>query len=142
MFLLDTNVVSELRKAGTDKVNPNVEKWAKSVSGQQTFISAITIFELERGVLLMERRDPKQGNILRQWLNSHVVAEYSDRIISISVNIARRCAALHVPDPMPYYDALIAATALEHCLTVVTRNTEDFDRIGVKLFNPWISNCC
>ena len=159
MFLLDTNVVSELRKAGTDKVNPNVEKWSKSVLGQQTFISTITIFELERGVLLMERRDPKQGNILRQWLNSHVLAEYSDRIIPISVDIARRCAALHVPDPMPYYDALIpygnptllcngestkliAATALEHCLTVATRNTEEFDRIGVKLFNPWILNGC
>jgi len=140
MFLLDTNVVSELRKAGTDKVNPDVEKWAESVSGQQTFISTITIFELERGVLLMERRDPKQGSILRQWLNSHVLAEYSDRIIPISVNIARRCAALHVPDPMPYYDALIASTALEHCLTVVTRNTEDFDRTGVNLFNPWLSS--
>ena len=112
MFLPDTNVISELRKAGTSKVNPNVEKWAVSISGQQTFISAITIFELERGVLLMERRDPPQGNVLRQWLNNRILTEYSERIISVDTKIALACASLHVPNPMPYYDALIAATAL------------------------------
>lgn len=140
MFLLDTNVVSELRKVGSKRIDLRVEKWAKSISGVQTFISAITIFELERGVLLTERRDRVQGSMLRKWLDDRVLTEYSDRIIPIDTNIARRCASLHVPNPMPDYDALIAATALEHCLILVTRNTKDFDKMGVKLLNPWISS--
>ncbi len=140
MFLLDTNVVSELRKVGSGKVNGQVEKWAKSTSGTRTFISTITIFEIERGVLLMERRDLQQGRVLRKWLNDHVLTHYGDRIIPISAAIAQRCAFLHVPDPMPDYDALIAATALVHDLVVVTRNTGDFERTGVKLFNPWVAN--
>ena len=137
MFLLDTNVVSELRKVGSDRVNPQVAQWAKATPGGQTFISVITVFELERGVLLLERRDQVQGKVLRQWLNEHVLPGYAERIIPISVNIAKRCALLHVPDPMPDYDALIAATALEHGLTVVTRNTADFEKTGVKLLNPF-----
>jgi toxin FitB len=139
MFLLDTNVVSELRKVGSRKVNSHVEKWAKSTPGTQTFISTITIFELERGVLLLERRDHQQGRILRQWLNDSVLTHYSDRIIPVSIAIAQRCAFLHVPDPMPDYDAMIAATALEHGFIVVTRNTRDFEKTGVKLLNPWIT---
>jgi toxin FitB len=140
MFLLDTNVVSELRKVGSNRVDCQVEKWAKSTPGAQTFISTITIFELECGVLLRERRDRMQGSILRQWLNDRVLAEYAERIIPIDIPIARRCSSLHVPDPMPDYDAMIAATALEHCLTIVTRNTKDFERTGVKLLNPWTVN--
>lgn len=100
----------------------------------------ITIFEIERGVLRMERRDSQQGQVLRTWLNNYVLTHYSDRIIPISTRIAQRCASLHVPDPMPDYDALIAATALEHGLIVVTRNVGDFERTGVKLFNPWTSD--
>ena len=140
MFLLDTNVVSELRKVGSGKVDSQVEKWATSTPGTQTFISTITIFEIERGVLLMERRDSQQGQVLRQWLNNHVLTHYSDRIIPISTRIAQRCAALHVPAPMADYGALIAATALEHGLIVVTRNIGDFERTGVKLLNPWIND--
>lgn len=139
MFLLDTNVVSELRKVGSDRVNPQVEQWAKATPGGQTFISVVTVFELERGVLLLERRDQAQGKVLRQWLNEHVLPGYAERIIPISVNIAKRCALLHVPDPMPDYDALIAATALEHGLTVATRNTVDFEKTGVKLLNPFVA---
>lgn len=137
MFLLDTNVVSELRKTGSSKVNSQVEKWAASTPATQTFISVITIFEIERGVLRMERRDRQQGQILRTWLNDYVLTHYSDRTIPVSTLIAQRCASLHIPDPMPDYDALIAATALEHDLTVVTRNLGDFERTGVKLLNPW-----
>ena len=137
MFLLDTNVVSELRKVGTNKINPSVEQWSRSTSGMLTFISAVTIFELERGVLLVERRDRKQGNILRRWLDERVLINYAERIISFDSNIARRCASLHVPNPMSDYDAMIAATALEHDLTVVTRNIEDFQRTGIKLLNPF-----
>jgi toxin FitB len=138
VFLLDTNVVSELRKVGSLKVNRQVEDWAKSTPAVQTFISTITIFELERGVLLMERRDNQQGRVLRQWLDDYVLNHYRDRIIPISIAIAQRCASLHVPNPMPDYDALIAATALENGLVVVTRNVGDFEKTGVKLFNPWI----
>ena len=137
MFLLDTNVVSELRKVGSNRANIQVEKWARSTPGKQTFISVITVFELERGVLLIERRDQMQGSILRQWLNGHVLINYAERIIPVSIGIAQRCASLHVPDPMPDYDAMIAGTALEHGLTLVTQNTKDFERTGVKLLNPW-----
>ncbi|MEO0771282.1 MAG: type II toxin-antitoxin system VapC family toxin [Cyanobacteria bacterium J06649_4] len=138
MFLLDTNVVSELRKVGSDRVDRRVEKWATSTPGSQTFISAITIFEIERGVLRMERRDSQQGRLLRQWLDDYVLEHYRTRIIPVGTLIAQRCASLHIPDPMPDYDALIAATALEHGLILVTRNTRDFEKTGAELFNPWI----
>ena len=140
MFLLDTNVVSELRKSGSSKINPQVEQWSRSTPGILTFFSAITIFELERGVLLLERRDSKQGSILRQWLNNYVLINYAlinyaERILAFDSDIAQRCAALHVPNPISDYDAMIAATALEHNLTIVTRNTKDFEKTGVKLLN-------
>ncbi|MEM9568345.1 MAG: type II toxin-antitoxin system VapC family toxin [Cyanobacteria bacterium P01_E01_bin.34] len=137
MFLIDTNVVSELRTVGSQYANPNVEQWAKATPGEQTYISVITLFELERGILFAERKDPPKGKILRQWLEDRVLPQYADRTIPITIDIARHCATLHVPNPMPDYDSLIAATALVHSLTVVTRNTEDFERTGVKLFNPW-----
>ncbi|MEM8810186.1 MAG: PIN domain-containing protein, partial [Cyanobacteria bacterium P01_G01_bin.38] len=89
---------------------------------------------------VMERRDPVQGAMLRQWLDNHVLANYAERIVPVSVGIARRCASLHVPEPMSSYDAMIAATALEHSLTVVTRNIKDFQKTSVKLLNPWVSN--
>ncbi|MGK7910972.1 MAG: type II toxin-antitoxin system VapC family toxin [Synechococcus sp.] len=137
MFLLDTNVVSELRKVGSQSANPNVEQWAKATPGEQTYISVITLFELERGILLAERKDRSEGKILRQWFEDRVLPQYAERTIPITADIARRCATLHAPNPIPDYDALIAATALVHSLTVVTRNTEDFERTGVKLLNPW-----
>lgn len=138
MFLLDTNVVSELRKVASKRADKQVAAWASATPGDQTFLSVITVFEIERGVLLMERRDSAQGKVLRGWLNNHVLVNYAGRIIPLDVDIAQRCAALHVPDPQPDYDAMIAATALEHGLTVVTRNTEDFEEMGVKLLNPWV----
>lgn len=137
MFLIDTNVVSELRKVGTKKINSQVKQWAREIPGEQTYLSVITIFELERGVLLTERRDIAQGKVLRHWLIERVLKQYAERIIPVSLNIAQRCAQLHVPDPISDYDALIAATALEHGLTLVTRNMDDFKRTGVKLINPW-----
>ncbi len=137
MFLLDTNVVSELRKVGANKADAQVARWAKTIPGAHTFISAVTVFELERGVLQMERRDPMQGNVLRRWLNDYVLVNYAGRIIPFDVGIARRCAFLHVPNPKSDYDAIIATTALEHSLTVVTRNVEDFEGMGVELLNPW-----
>ena len=137
MYLLDTNVVSELRKAKTGKANKNVKAWADSVSATSLFLSSITILELETGILLIERRDPTQGAMLRAWLDGHVLPAFSGRILVVDVAVAQRCAKLHVPDPRAHRDALIAATALVHGMTVVTRNVADFESTGVEIFNPW-----
>jgi predicted nucleic acid-binding protein len=137
MFLLDTNVVSELRKARTGKANPHVVSWASRVPAGSLFISAITVLELETGVLLIERRDSAQGVLLRAWLDEQVIPAFAERVLSIDVDVARRCAGLHVPDPRAERDALIAATALVHGMTVATRNVVDFVPTGVPVFNPW-----
>jgi len=137
MFLLDTNVVSELRKIRLGKANRTVAKWADSVDAADLFLSAITIQELEMGVLLAERRDPSQGAIFRVWLNGHVLPAFSGRVLPVDIAVAQRSARLHVPDPRPVRDALIAATALVHGMTVVTRNVADFEPTGVLILNPW-----
>lgn len=138
MFLLDTNVVSELRKAKAGKADRNVTAWAVSMPVVSLFLSAISIQELEIGTLLSERRDPSQGAILRAWLDEHVLPTFADRILPVDTAVARRSAALHVPDPRPIRDAFIAATALIHGMTVVTRNTVDFEPTGAKIINPWL----
>lgn len=134
MYLLDTNVISELRKPQADA---NVVSWAKSVIAPRLYISAITLKELETGVLRMERRDPAQGKLLRSWLTRHVMPAFEARILPVDAAVALRCASLHVPDQTNESDALIAATALVHGLTVVTRNVGDFHSSGVALINPW-----
>lgn len=137
MYLLDTNVVSELRKARSKTADPRVLRWARSVSEPMLFLSAISVLELERGVLLVERRDPAQGRKLRAWLDRHVIPFFEGRVLSIDAPVARVCARLHVPDPLPDRDALIAATALVHGMTVVTRNVRDFRPSGVPVLDPW-----
>jgi toxin FitB len=137
MFLLDTNVVSELRKIRRGTANPGVADWADSVSASDLYISAITVEELERGVLLAAHRDKPQGAILRHWLDQLLIPSFRDRIIPVDAEIARRSARLQVPDPFPFRDSLIAATAIAHSLVLVTRNTSDFARSGAKLVNPW-----
>ena len=137
MFLLDTNVVSELRKVRLGKANRHVAKWADSVDAADLFLSVITTQELEMGVLLAERRDPSQGAIFRAWLNGHVLPAFSGRVLPVDIAVAQRSARLHVPDPRPVRDALIAATALVHGMTVVTRNVADFEPTGVLILNPW-----
>jgi toxin FitB len=139
MFLLDTNVISELRKAKSGKADSNVVAWANSVSAARLYISVISILELETGVLLVERRNLSQGAVLRSWLNTHVLPAFSDRIIAVDTAVAQRCARLHVPDPRSDRDAIIAATALVHGMTVVTRNTGDFVRTRAVLLNPWFN---
>ena len=139
MFILDTNVVSELRKARLGKAHPEVVAWADQVDAASLYLSAITVLELEAGVLQMERRDHRQGVALRAWLDDQVMTEFVDRVLPIDTAVARRCAQLHVPDPRAERDALIAATALVHGMTVVSRNTADFVSTGVALLNPWES---
>ncbi len=137
MYLLDTNVVSELRKIKSGRANPEVSRWAQSVPVSRLFISAISLMELESGVLLMARRDPMQAALLRVWMNDHVTPAFAGRVLPVDEAVALRCAQLHVPDPRSERDALIAATALVHGMTVVTRNVADFLPTGVMLFNPW-----
>jgi len=137
MFVLDTNVVSELRKIRLGKADPHVAQWADSVDAGSLHISAITVLELELGVLLLERKDQRQGALLRTWLDTQVLPEFNGRIFPVDTAVAQRCARLHVPDPRGERDALIAATALVHGMTVVTRNLADFAATGVPLLNPW-----
>ena len=137
MFVLDTNVVSELRKAGDRKADARVAAWISEVDADTCYLSAITLMEIELGILRIERRDVAQGTKLRFWMDSYVIPEFSERILSVDAPVALRCARLHVPDPRPDRDALIAASALAHGMTVVTRNLADFERTGVLLLNPW-----
>tara|TARA_R110002126_G_scaffold85058_1_gene206304 strand:+ start:48141 stop:48563 length:423 start_codon:yes stop_codon:yes gene_type:complete len=136
-FLLDTNVISELRKAGDGRADANVTAWVAAQDATTFLISAITILELERGVLSVQRRDPKQGGRLRKWLDDHVRPQFAGRILPIDDAIATRCAQLHIPDRRNEADALIAATALVHNLSVVTRNVKDFHETGVVVIDPW-----
>ena len=137
MFLLDTNVVSELRKVRMGNADPNVAAWTETVDAAELFVSAITIMELELGVLSVERKDAKQGAVLRSWLEQHVLPEFVGRTLSVDTVVAQRCARLHVPDRRGERDALIAATALIHGMIVVTRNVADFKPTGVAILNPW-----
>ena len=137
MFVLDTNVVSELRKMRSGKADRNVAAWTQSVDAADLFVSAITVMELELGVLSIERKDASQGALLRSWLEQQVLPEFSERTLPVDAAVARRCARLHVPDRRGERDALIAATALVHGMTLVTRNVADFEPTGVALLDPW-----
>jgi len=137
MYVLDTNVVSELRKVRLGKADARVVAWADSVDAADLFVSAITIMELELGVLAIERKYSAQGAVLRAWLEQQVLPEFAARTLPIDTAVAQRCARLHVPDRRGERDALIAATALVHGMTVVTRNVVDFQLTGVAVFNPW-----
>lgn len=137
MFLLDTNVISELRKIRAGKADENVARWAGSLDTATLFVSVITVYELELGVLLAERRDRSQGATLRSWLDRRVMPAFRDRILPVDEAVGRRAALCHVPDPHPINDALIAATALVHGMIVATRNTADFERTGARVLNPW-----
>lgn len=135
MFLLDTNVVSELRRP--DKADRNVVAWANAIPAASFFMSAISILEIELGARLIGRKDAAQGAVLRTWIDSQILARFEDRVLAVDTAVAQRCAQLHVPNPRAERNALIAATALVHGLTVVTRNVVDFEPTGVMLINPW-----
>jgi toxin FitB len=135
MFLIDTNVLSELRRR--DRTDARVAAWADDVHPSDLFLSAITILEIEAGTLLLQRRDEAQGAMLRAWIDNKVLPTFAGRILSVDTEVAQRCARLHVPNPRGERDALIAATALVHRLTVVTRDVADFRALGVQLLDPW-----
>lgn len=136
MFILDTNVISELRQ-GKPNQSIEVRNWASAQPGSRLFLSAITILELEIGIMALERKTPPQGSALRCWLNG-VRTAFAGRIMPFTDNTATVCASLHMPNPRSGHDAMIAATAMEHGFTVVTRNVEDFSGMGVELLNPWL----
>jgi predicted nucleic acid-binding protein len=138
MYLLDTNVVSKLRRP--HKAAPRVRAWAGQAPRASFYLSVVTILEIEKGILLVERRDERQAESLRGWLDSELLTRFDGRILAIDLVIARRCAALHVPDRRPDRDALIAATALVHGMTLVTRNAADFEGTGVAVLNPWVGD--
>lgn len=137
MYLLDTSLVSELRKAKSERIDRNVVRWMRLNPLDGMFLSVVTLLELETGVLRVERRDPAQGIRFRTWLDGAILRTFGSRVLPVDSAVARRCAALHVPDRRPDRDAFIAATALVHGLTVVTRNVKDFAPMGVALLNPW-----
>ena len=137
MYILDTNVVSELRKG--KKAQQNVRTWAQKLPAGSLYLSVISVLELEIGILLIERRDGKQGAVLRAWMDKHVLPTFAGRVLAIDTTVAQRCAALHVPNPKSDRDALIAATALVHGMTIATRNVSHFQPMGVNLVDPWQS---
>ena len=137
MYLLDTNIISELRKAKSGKADKKVVAWANSISTTSLFISANTVLELETGILLVERRDSKQAAVLRSWMDVHVLLAFSARVLVVNTAVSQRCATLHVPDQSSDRESIIAATALVHGMTIATRNVKDFEPTGVQTINPW-----
>jgi predicted nucleic acid-binding protein len=123
--------------SGDEARLPLHDYWADSVDAGSLHISAITILELEIGILQVQPRDAWQGALLRTWFDTLVLPEFQGGILPVDTAVARSCARLHVPDPRAERDALIAATALVHGMTVVTRNLADFAPTGVPLLNPW-----
>lgn len=137
MYLLDTNVVSEIRKAGSGKADLAVLSWIRPIAPQLLYISVMTVFEIEIGILQIERRDGKQGAALRRWMDDGVKRAFENRIIAADEQIAIRSAGFSIPDPRPLRDSFIGATARERNLVLVTRNIRDFQEMGVALVNPW-----
>jgi toxin FitB len=137
MYVLDTNVVSELRKAKAGRADRHVVAWAAAVPAGSLYLSAITVLELEIGVLQIERRDRAQGSLIRAWLDEQALPAFTGRILAVDTAVAQRCARLHVPNRLSERDALIASTALVHGMTVVTRNVVDFAPAKVELIDPW-----
>ncbi len=137
MFLIDTNVLSELRRLQDGRGHPAVTAWAARQDPDTFYLSAITIFETEMGILRMERRDPAQGRRLRDWWTLGILPRHSARILPVDERVAVVAAAFHVPDPAPLADSLIAATALVHGMVMVTRNARDFRVPGLAVLDPW-----
>jgi predicted nucleic acid-binding protein len=139
MYLLDTNVLSELRKPKA-RASTAVANWISARRATDLYLSAVTVLEIELGVARLERRDAARASRIQSWLTDDVLDSFAHRILSVGVPVARRAARLHVPDPRPERDAYIAATAAVHDLTVVTRNVSDFEPMGVRVIDPWTTS--
>lgn len=137
MFLIDTNVISEIRKAGDGRADARVVAWYADVDPDDAYVSVVTLMEIEFGAIKVEERDPAQASRLRHWLHHHILPAFAGRVLPIVNAIAFRCSHLHYPQPRSWRDSWIAATALEHDLTVVTRNLKDFIGTGVAMIDPW-----
>ncbi|MDR7015616.1 type II toxin-antitoxin system VapC family toxin [Acinetobacter sp. 3657] len=137
MYLLDTNIISEMRRLPKSKADAGVTAWAKSVNTHTFYTCTVVMMELERGVLGLERKDPAQGQILRLWFENTVKSAFHQRILTIDSDTARLCANLHIPDKAPENDAWIASIAIQHNLVLVTRNVSDFQDMGVEIINPF-----
>lgn len=140
MYLLDTNIISEIRKINLKTANIGVTQWAENNHKDLMYISVISLFELEKGVLNLERKDAQQGKIYRDWLDNKVKPTFENRILSITPQTVLICAKMHIPDKKSLTDSLIAATAIENNLTVITRNEKDFIPTGAKILNPFIED--
>ena len=133
-YLIDTNVVSELRKGG--RCDPNVTTWFEGVPDDQVFLSVLTIGEIRKGIEHIRRRDPQSARVLDAWLD-RLALDHASRLLPINQAIAEEWGRLNVPDPLPVIDGLLAATARVHSLTLATRNVRDVEATGVRCVNPF-----
>jgi hypothetical protein len=136
MYLLDTNVISEIRKHKS-KIDTNVSNWASKNNSIEMFTSVICVSELHTGILKLENKEPPQGTAIRTWFDDQFIPDFKDRILDIDLDVAKIAAELQASGPKSFSDCLIASTAIQHNLTLVTRNVKDFRNINVKIFNPW-----
>ena len=135
MFVLDTNVISELR-SGKPQQSAVVRAWASGQPVNQLYLSAVTVLELEMGVLRVARKDAVQAATLRAWVDG-LLRQFVGRMLPFTAEAALVCAPMHVPDLRSFRDSMIAATATQHGFTLVTRNVDDFKGLALKLVNPW-----
>lgn len=137
MYLLDTNIISELKKLDSGKIHPQVQRWAYSINLMQTKISVVSITEIRTGILSLARKDQAQAASLDNWFTNRLLPTYRTRTLSVDTEVALICAQLHIPAKRPINDAYIAATAIAHNLTPVTRNVRDFQGLPLMLENPF-----
>jgi predicted nucleic acid-binding protein len=135
MFLLDTNVVSDLRRP--KRITPAAERWFGAVDADELYISTVTVFEIQHGIVELRRRDPQRAAHLQGWLDTAVLAAFAGRIIALDTIAAQRCAELHAGRARWDADRMIAAIALSRGMTLVTRNVGDFASMGVNVFDPF-----
>jgi len=137
MYLLDTNIISELKKLDSGKIHPQVQRWAYSINLMQTKISVVSIIEIRTGILSLARKGQAQAASLDNWFTNRLLPAYRTRTLSVDTEVALICAQLHIPAKRPINDAYIAATAIAHNLTPVTRNVRDFQGLPLMLENPF-----
>ena len=137
MYLLDTNIISELKKLDSGKIHPQVQRWAYSINLMQTKISVVSIIEIRTGILSLARKGQAQAASFDNWFTNRLLPAYRTRTLSVDTEVALICAQLHIPAKRPINDTYIAATAIAHNLTPVTRNVRDFQGLPLMLENPF-----